>query len=366
MSDMNRDASLSPGAALIDEQAHQWFAIMRSDTFSQDDLAAHRAWLDADLRHQKAYRELESLWDMIGDYRDQPEVRALRQTALAEREPVNESGPPRRSRRQTLGLSLAVAASLIIAVLVLRLAPGQMTDALWGILQDTDYRTDIGEQRTVKLTDGSKVVLDTQTHIVTDFTEQARRVFLHAGQASFDVAKDANRPFIVITGKGKITALGTFFVVRMNEDRVLVTLIEGRVEVAKVEPSLSAPDTSEQGATSDIEVLQLEAGQQVALMEEGISSAQQASLEQATGWQKGRLVFDDTPLEDVIDDLNRYSRQKILVGDESIKTIRVTGVFKSGDNDRAIKAFKSYFSLKVTRDSNGNLVLLPSKMPSAG
>ena len=71
-------------------------------------------------------------------------------------------------------------------------------------------------------------------------------------------------------------------------------------------------------------------------------------------------MFEDNSLAEVLDDLNRYSQSKILIGEESLNAIRITGVFKTGDSAKVVETLKAYFSMRVTSDKQGNIVLLPA------
>ncbi len=349
MSQASHNADMNRRYRQIEEQASRWFALLQSGSCTRRDIAQHKAWLDADLMHHKAYRELEDLWRTAGDFADMPDVQALRQSAL-------QAGGKRR--RPAAWLAAGLAASLVIGIALLSFAPP-------GKDAQMVYRTAIGEQKTVTLPDGSTLILDTQTHVASDFTERRRLVHLHAGQAQFDVAKDTSRPFTVQAGNGQVTALGTVFVVRKDADKILVSLLEGQVQVVQDQPSSPSTDVPRPETTAK-QSLKLDVGQQVAYSDRGISSAVAANVEQVTGWQSGRLVFDDATLQEVVDDLNRYSRSKILLGDDSLKEVRVTGVFKSGDSGKAIRALQAYFSMRVNRDKNGDLILLPDGMPKSG
>jgi transmembrane sensor len=163
------------------------------------------------------------------------------------------------------------------------------------------------------------------------------------------VAKDAERPFSVMAGIGKITALGTAFVVKKTPSDVLVTLIHGSVEVAQQNQMTTISHTPSQPD---------HIGQQLAYSRKGISKANIVDISQSVAWQDGRLVFENHTLAQVVSELNRYSKKKIVIGDRSLRAIRVTGVFNVGSDGNALEALQYYFSLKLTTDQRGNLVLI--------
>lgn len=357
----NRDSALIAREVEVDEEANLWFTRLHSGTCTAEQIQAHKVWLDQDLMHRKAYRELEQLWSLVGDFGNRSEVRIARDevgdsccqkvTALHTRneECARNVKEDLTAEKSNKWLPWAMAASVTFAVL------GASLDYMniWPPARPENvYQTDIGEQRSFSLADGSRMMLDTQTYIKIDFSENQRRVVLEKGQARFDVAHDKSRPFVVEAGKGMITALGTAFVVRKNIGEVLVTLIEGRVEVEQDESAdIESSETSRE----------LEAGQQLVYSDGGMSEAAPVNIDLATAWQHGRLIFEDHKLSEVVADINRYSKRKILIGDESLETIRITGVFKLGDKGRVIDTLKSYLSMNVTTDLKGNLILNPRR-----
>lgn len=339
----------------VEQQAIHWFAVMQSDARTEQDVERFQAWIEADPVHASAYRELEQVWRLAENFSSKPEVRKMRRAVLRRAAARYRRNSIARIKRW---LPYAMAASLVAAVSLFYFSP-KFEDSN---SQDRHvYETRTGEQRAVNLSDGSSIVLDTQTRLVSDLNDKQRQIFLYSGQARFDVAKDSERPFSVIAGHGKVTALGTVFVVRKNRDEILVSLLQGEVEVVQ-KKQLPGTESSSEKPRRVRETRKLKAGEQVAYSNAGISKAVKLNREKVTAWQQGRLVFDDATLEEVVNDLNRYADSKILFGDDSLKDIRVTGVFKSGDNERAVKVFKAYFSLASTRDQQGNLLLI-SEVP---
>src|SRR4029077_4111574 len=97
--------------------------------------------------------------------------------------------------------------------------------------RNSTYATGTGEQRTVDLTDGSKVELNARSRIRVRFSHSGREGDLLEGQALFKVAKDAGRPFVVKSDAARVTAVGTEFDVYRKSSGTTVTVIEGRVAV---------------------------------------------------------------------------------------------------------------------------------------
>ncbi len=353
-------------------QATEWFIRLRSDIRPEQERQEHAAWLAENPQHLAAWREVEALWSITGEYANRSELVAMRDSALQSFEsgpapPQPETAVPelRRAAKQHRdhrsskwsGLSfrwwLSAAVAAVVTVVVLNSA------MMENLLRPTEiYETAIGESRGITLADGTVVTLDTQSRIVAELGNDDRRVVLQKGQARFQVAEDTMRPFTVAANEGEITALGTAFVVRKINSRVDVTLLEGRVAVTR---RTAAPDTSLEANSNQVATLnriELEPGQKTSYSNQGVLPASKANILQATAWQKGRLVFEDNPLSEVLKDLNRYSRKKILLGDDNMQDIRITGVFKTGDHGKAVTALKAYFPMRVIADGKGNYVLL--------
>jgi len=340
--------------ALTESQAEKWFIRRGSGDISDTEIADYQLWLQADSKHRRAYEELEALWHITGSFSNTAEITAARQTVL--RNPVvnnlisTTERPGLFESLRVRWVHMAVAASFVMLALG-SLYLGYGTSSKVTVVGDV-YETRIGERKTFQLSDGSFIFLDTQTRIIADFTSEARRINLVRGQARFNVAHDAYRPFSVMAGAGKITALGTAFVVKKTPSDVLVTLIEGKIAVEQQDHL-----TTITHAPSQPEHI----GQQLAYSRKGISKANIVDIPQSVAWQDGRLVFENNTLAEVVSELNRYAKKKIVIGDRSLRSIRMTGVFNVGPGGNALRALQNYFSLQLTTDQRGNLVLTPSK-----
>lgn len=228
------------------------------------------------------------------------------------------------------------------------------------------YTTDIGEQRTIALVDGSSVELNARTKIKVRYSDQRRTIELLQGQALFRVAKDPNRPFIVDSNGTHVRAVGTQFDVYRKVDGTLVTVVEGRVAVIPAsseflshseEPHLpttrapSAPLTpfrSAHAPNENIETLphslsaleervakpgevSFGAGEQILIGQAAPAALKVANIEAATAWTQQRLIFNFTPLTDVAEEFNRYNRRPLVIDDPSLGTFNVSGSFSSTD-----------------------------------
>lgn len=331
----------------IDNQAADWFARMRSDQRTARDQVAFERWLAASPKHEPAYREYEQLWmELSAPGRDEG-VRKLRRAAVAESEHAvsRYRRMPWRGRLRALAAGIAVIG--IGALLTVNLLP----------LKQASYQTEPGDRYTIHLADGSEVTLNTDTQLRVNYTLFSRRIELERGQAHFKVAHTVLRPFEVDAGSGVIRALGTAFDVYRRGDDVQVTLVQGQVEVASLEPILA---TSAQ--QSVVSKAMLTPGQQVSVSRSGVSQVKPASVGKATAWLSGRLVFENERLGDAVREVNRYSAMKLVVIDTALADVRISGVFRAGRAETFVDALQMSYPVKVMA-SDRSLLLVPTGVP---
>ncbi|MET3528175.1 FecR family protein [Phenylobacterium koreense] len=195
------------------------------------------------------------------------------------------------------------------------------------------YSTDVGAQQVVRLEDGSVVRLNTDSKVRVRYGQHVRRLVLERGQAYFEVAHDGGRPFVVEAGDAQVRALGTKFDVQRTEGKTRVTLVEGRVEVARA------------GTPS---AWTLKPNEQITLGEAAPRPGP-ADVPQATSWTIGRLRFLDTPLVKAVDEVNRYSRTKIVLDAGDVAQVRINGAFETGDTAAFVSAVTELFGLTAAR-----------------
>ncbi|WP_347304669.1 FecR domain-containing protein (plasmid) [Croceibacterium sp. TMG7-5b_MA50] len=286
--DPDRGAPPSPA-----RQASTWLARLHADDRTQQDEAQFRAWLAADDRHARAFEHASATWDLVGGLA--PGTLA----ALAPRHPVQHH------RRAVLvgGLATLIAGSAFIG---------------WDRVQAGVYRTAVGEQRRLRLADGTSVMLDTQTRIRFRATEQERRLELAAGRIGLEVAADP-RPFLLDLGGALADASVTLrqpvrLDLRRDDDRLALTVLDGLVRLG-----------SDGGATA------LRSGQRVAASADGGRRYDQPQIADLTAWQEGRLAFRDETLAQAAAEMNRYTDRPLMIADGPVGALRVSGVYRVGD-----------------------------------
>lgn len=276
-------------------------------------------WRRRSAAHEAAAVEAEALLQAVGETRQADHLRqhgAPLSAGAVRRLPVG---------RRVLFAGAAAASVAAVAVALPALGP------LSGLY--ADHATAVGDRKRVSLADGSVVVLNTATAISVDYSAKERRIVLHDGEALFDVAKDAARPFIVVAGGVEVRAVGTAFVVRVKNASEHVTVSEGIVEVKM----------------GDFPPMRIAAGQRLDVGEGDSFKLRTVDIDAATAWQRGKLIFNRRRLESVVAELQRYRAGRIVVLGDSLKALEVTGVFDLDDTDRILRTIEETTKARVVQ-----------------
>lgn len=239
-----------------------------------------------------------------------PAVTATHETAAAS-EP-GAAAQPRNWQSSSWLIGIAAAASILALALSW---PG----IIKGIGLVDQYQTQTGEQRTVPLADGSVVHLNTQSNVRVAFSEETRDIYLDEGQATFDVAHDAARPFRVHVKHAVVQAIGTQFDVNLQTDHTDVAVTEGRVKVTAGKAAGTATDVS--------------AGKAIRIAADGsMSSPVDIKVPEVAAWRSRRLVFRNNTLVQIAAEFNRYNKTpKIRVEGAILQAKRYSGMFDAND-----------------------------------
>lgn len=329
-------------------EASAWFIEFRSGDATAETRMRFDEWLRRSPQHIQAYLEIASAWSELptADPKGRIDLAALiaraRSSAddnvvpLAAARTEHATRGERRvdrmgRRRRALSIAAAFATLAILTGV-----------ATWlGFYRADTYSTGIGEQRTVRLEDGTTVELNALSTVKVRLASDVRNVELTEGQALFHVAKDPQRPFIVRSDATTVRAVGTQFDVHRKLNGTVVTVLEGRVAVADVKPVL---------ADNRVEVapIYLSAGEQVTVTEKEAPRAKRADIATATAWLQKRLIFDETPLAEVASEFNRYSTRQLVISDPALETVAISGVYSTTDPDSLIGFLRAQPSIELS------------------
>jgi transmembrane sensor len=312
-------------ADTVRDDAAAWFALTSDRPLDAGEQARFDEWLERSPRHTEEYRALQQIWG-AADQLSKERLQAL----------LREDSPTSLPRK-TAVLRYAVAAS-VVAVAV--------GAALWfGLNTANDYSgqfaTAFGERKQVTLPDGSVVDLNSRTRMEVHFVRGQRQVLLSEGEAMFSVQHDASRPFVVEAGKGRVTVTGTRFDVRRDPAQTLIAVESGTVKVNGSENS------------GDTVVLTAGLGSRV----DGsgrVSPASAVNTAAIIAWRTGKLVFNDAPLSEVVEEVSRYRQRPLMVASGKTANLRLTSVFKADDTDSLLRALPSILPVTVRTLGDGS------------
>lgn len=324
-----------PQSALgvADREAAEWHVRLGERPVSAAALSEFRDWRQSP-ENAAAYHRLEAMWRTAGSLSADADIQAVAQETLRS---------SRKSGKRSTSLRLApVAAGLVSVMVALALV------FLWTPDRNASA-TAVGEQRLIRLEDGTQVRLDTDTRLKVRYVRSERQILLERGQALFTVTHDSARPFRVTAGDIVVTALGTTFDVRRDPVGARVTLVTGSVAVS--DAAAGAPER-----------WRLTPGQQV---ETSRPNALPRAVDPAvaTSWSEGRLVFRGAPLHEAVDEVNRYLPEKIVLSAGPTENVEVNGVFAAGDRDAFVSAVSDLFGLRAQPQPDGGVRLTA---PSGG
>lgn len=340
------DRQSSDGRAVVTPEiaaeAAAWIASLHSAERNQDMEDDFRAWQRLSPAHRQAFESMTDMWQAI------PGTEAARAFAEAsEREQLKAKRAQRAGWRWAGAAGLGVVATASVVFV-----------QQW---RDRDlYVTPIGEQRSVMLADGTRMLLNTASQARVDFGSKQRTVEVSAGEALFEVAKDASRPFVVRVGGSEVVAVGTIFSVRFDdgprqEDALTVTLVEGLVNVL---PKAGGGDS-----LRPQKPVALKPGDRLIVQRDVPSSPaveaklDRPNIERTLAWQRNEASFDATPLADAIAEINRYSRTKIVMSrDVQEAHYLIAGVYRTGDSAAFAHAVAILYGLEV-RETDGRIEL---------
>jgi len=211
------------------------------------------------------------------------------------------------------------------------------------------YRTGVGEQRIVRLEDGTRISMNSATRIEVDFARLQRHIVLSDGEAYFEVAHNPARPFVVSAGGHDVTALGTTFLVRRDPAYMAVTLVEGRITVSNA----SVP-ASQNSASSEISQrpLALTPGERLVLVRNTAPSVDLPRIDALTAWRRGEVVLDKTPLTDAVAEMNRYEDERLILDSSAVGDLRISGIYHTGDSEGFAQTVARLYGLRISRKDN--------------
>ncbi|HEY6925808.1 MAG TPA: FecR domain-containing protein [Steroidobacteraceae bacterium] len=314
----------------VEAAAAAWVVRLDSGELTAAERSELDAWIAQNPRHAGALVRAQAIWA------DTDRVVAL-DVSRSSVQP-----PQRRWMMRFDWMSSPIARRALIASLAVAI----VTSLLAGLAGLRGRETSrFGEIRRITLTDGSNIVLNASSAVQVSLGKDERRVTLLRGEASFNVAHDVQRPFIVQAGNVAVKAIGTSFTVDMHSNSVEVAVVEGVVEV-----------TRPGAAGTEVEVKVLGHNRELVAAATRPMVAVEVTAHELTrhlAWQEGMLEFDGEHLAAAAADVNRYSRTPVVIDSPALAGKTFVGVFRVGDARAFADAAAAAFEAHVIEKDDG-------------
>jgi transmembrane sensor len=331
-------------ATSIAEQAAHWWVVFHGEGASAAEHREFAEWVARSPERVEAYLHIARLHSAFKSSAVHwPDTSVAELICKAKAAPADTLPLPVGSVQRQLSSEKSNTAVRIVwsmaAALVLVIGLSWLA-----LTRPEHYQTRFGEQRSILLEDGSRVTLNTASKIEVRLQQAQRVVRLIEGEALFEVAHDAARPFDVVAGDAVLRAVGTQFDVDLRPHGTVVTIVEGIVTWA---PRTS---TSSNGAPRE----PLAARDRLVISGMGAGTLQHgANTNATTSWTRNQLIFEHRPLGEVVEEFNRYNREQIEVSAAELRSKEITGVFQSNDAASFLAFLSDIPGVRVRRNDNG-------------
>jgi len=313
----------------------EWLLRLDGDApLTTQETAALREWMARSPSHREELAGIARIWN---------QANVLTELAVPLRA---ESSRVAGAHGAKFRWAAAMAAVVIVAGVVAWRA--ERTD---GVTNGT-YATAVGQQETLRMTDGSSVQLNTDSQMQVIYSKERRQIRLLRGEALFSVAPDPRRPFEVQAANSIARAVGTAFSMRLEGSMVDVTVTQGTVDVDEIETAATlATDRVDTSETPLRRLGRLRAGQSATLASGTdhieVLQLDEPELQRRMAWQQGYLVFADAPLSEVVAQVNRYSPVTLIIADPHLQSVNIGGRFRIGDLKGVLNVLHTYFGIQA-------------------
>ena len=317
--------STRPVPELVEQAAH-WHTLMQSDEVTEDRKAAFAMW-HATPEHAAAYERIEAMWGQIDD--------VGKDTAhdIVEKILASQKDDARKRKRQR-ALTTTFGLLLIGAFIGIQATPGGngFDDYVLSGRLLSDHSTTVGEHRIITLSDRTRLHLNTFSSVNIEYTDKQRTIHLLQGEIRIDVAKDTERPLVVLNGPASARALGTRFSVRDRGDLTEVGVTESTVEVC---------------ALKTRQCRTVNAGETTRISGDEVLPPRAMNERLVHDWSRRLLIVDNQPVLDVLDELTRYHTGFVRIDRNALADDTVSGVFALDHFAKSIQALEASVPIEV-------------------
>lgn len=340
------------------EQAFFWLSQIEQQGLNPEQKLEFQTWLDSKPEHTIAFAEAELMWKALADEKIKKEL------ALIEPLPSTFSFIDKYKQQVKLWVTnnkliwlgtLAASAFVMTLMQFPLLKPVSAPPLLAEIIATERYHTILGESRELILSDGSKVLLDAESSIEVRFSKSQRNISLLTGSAFFKVTHDPTRTFIVASGAVAAKVTGTEFEVQRKQNAVYVSVAQGSVAVSQPFPDWNEKEAVKNNKTwsrstnATVSNISLIAGQGVrANRLTGLGAVDNIPTQALAAWRQGKLVYINSVLGDVVEDMNRYSDKQIVISAKA-KELKLSGTFDSKNIPAMLNVIKAALPLEINK-----------------
>lgn len=320
------------------EAAADWLQRLDNPDLAEEELQAWLEWFGGSDENRKAFEELQLLRRNFRAAPAELRAQARERLGLTSSAQVVAGENGRFSNKRSMH-GWALAASIC--------AIAFMAAFWWSTHQsstDQTYSAPANQHRTVKLNDGSALVLAADAVVAVRYTPQRRELNVERGAAYFEVEHNPSRPFVVEVADVQVTAIGTAFNVRRERAQVIVTVTEGVVEIS-----------GNAGKSKS----RLSVGKRAVLPLATIDPSSSANSDGASiQWQQGRADFVDAPLEEVLAFVNQYASMRVVIDDPRVADLTYSGTVLRAHLDEWMTSLPRVYNIRVVPLEDGTLTLV--------
>ncbi len=334
------------------EQAARWLVRAQDKAFTSKDRNMLELWLKEDPSNREAFEQMEGIWQhlaVVEPVFSPPQENDFRAGLTHRREAEEKTSLKGLFNRFFKPDKKMAVACISMAILVLFCLPVLKTQLVEPKKTVHSYTTATGEQKAVTLSDGSILKMNVSSSISVCMSKGYRQVQMNDGEVFFIVKPNPDHPFEVRTSKGLVRVLGTAFNVRDRKGQVAVDVDHGKVQVQ------SAPKSP---GDMRIRAVKLISGQGADIDSTGrLAPVRASNIHQVLAWQRHQVVFKNSPLSRVLQELALYHNVNIKLAFEDLGKKRITGTFDMHNLEQTLKIIVTAACLKMAKDTNGTITL---------
>jgi|GEM_PF-2029074 len=332
-----------------DEQAARWFLRHQCEELSEQEKQAFKCWCDEKPGNYEQFQDVAIVWEafsserLAAQTRESHAARELSALVANYRPGQNKPDPVEKSAFGGFHRWLAVACVALLMIVPFTF----LSDSNLQEKSTISYRTAVKAIESYELKDGSVVTMNASSAISVSLGHRIRKVELYEGEAVFAVAHDPDRPFVVNVGGALVRAVGTKFNVERGRDEVIVTVLEGIVEVTK----FTNTTTSGTLAIAHQDIKRLAQGEKIEFSRNNpvLGEVTKANLEVDMAWQEGKLIFENEPFYRVVEQINRYIDERIIINDSQLSELRLSGVYRIEEADTILPILATILPIQINQ-----------------